>query len=68
MLGCFGCTRCGCYKDHDEIRYFNGQGGGKTTRGTTGLNNSGSDDGEGQTVRETERNAALTLGGPKMEI
>ena len=25
MLGCFLCTRCDCYKDRDEIKYYNNQ-------------------------------------------
>ena len=26
MIGCYACTRLGCYKDADEVQYYKGRG------------------------------------------
>ena len=69
MFACFFCTKCDCYRDRDEVQYYNALANSNKSRGmvkTTDINNDS--DEEDRTVAGTERRAQMALAGPKMEI
>ena len=66
MLACFFCTNCDCYKDKDEIRYYNGAQGSNRMVKTTDINHDS--DEEDRTVAGTERKAKMALAGPKLDL
>ena len=70
MFGCYRCTNLSCYKDKDEIQYYNHNLAGRNKLSTlkeSGLNRS--DDGDDdRTVMGIERNYARRLAGPKMDV
>ena len=44
MLGCFGCTTLSCYKDADELVYYNGKGAGNLYKSNGDINQSDGND------------------------
>ena len=67
MLGCFFCTKCDCYRDVDEVVYYNSTNADSSLK-NTGLNKSEGSDGDEGNVKAIERASAKRLAGPKMEI
>ena len=72
MLACFFCTKCDCYKDKDEVQYYNQDAVRRSQISiplkNTELNRSDGSDPEDKTVAGTERQAKLALAGPKAEL
>ena len=67
MLACYGCTNLGCYKDKDEVIYFNhnlaGRNENRLLKST--MNHSDGSNEEDLSVKGIERASAKRLAGPK---
>ena len=65
MLACYGCTNLGCYKDKDEVIYFNHNLAGRNENRLLKSTMNHSSDEEDKDVKGIERASAKRLAGPK---
>ena len=70
-VGCFGCTKCGCYQDGEEIKYYGAEERAQVNTSqafdsTPRRRINGSDYKQDQrTIAQEERDNAKLLAGPK---